>query len=71
MGFLLYSAFVSGVAKCSGCNVGRTGTGLSGVKRLYLHLSSSITNLPGLEDETEYAKYNGDRGVQVQFPVTV
>lgn len=34
----------------------------------YLHLPSSVTDLPGLEDEAEYAKYDGDRGVQVHFP---
>lgn len=68
MAFLFYSHFVSGVAKCSGCNVGRTGTGLCSVMQLYLHLPSSITNLPCLEDEAEYAEYDSDRGVQVHFP---
>lgn len=37
----------------------------------YLHLSSSITHLPSLQDEAEYAKYNGDRGVEVHGPGTV
>lgn len=60
MAFLFYSHFVSGVAKCSGCNVGRTGTGLCSVMQLYLHLPSSITNLPRLEDEAEYAEYDSD-----------